>query len=116
MHKWLSLNGSFAQKLSKNYCYSPLKAVRLMVTITIILVIAGTSLTVGLIILLTLSSSSSPMSLLLSLFIQSAEATTTTPPVQSCYYGFTATIVGTNNDDVTQGTEGNDVIVGLNGD
>jgi hypothetical protein len=36
--------------------------------------------------------------------------------VQSCCFGFTATIVGTNNDDVIRGTEGNDVIVGLNGD
>jgi hypothetical protein len=116
MHKCLSLTGSFVQKLNKNYCYSTSKVMRSKVTITIALVIAGTSITVGLIILLTLSSSP-PMSLLLSsLFIQSAEATTTTPPVQSCYYGFTETIVGTNNDDVIRGTEGNDVIVGLNGD
>jgi len=71
--------------------------------IAIILVMAGTFVTAGLLPLASL------------MFIQSAEATTT-PPVQSCYFGFTATIVGTNNDDVIRGTEGNDVIVGLNGD
>jgi RTX calcium-binding nonapeptide repeat (4 copies) len=72
--------------------------------IAIILVMAGTFVTAGLLL---------PLASLM--FIQSAEATTT-PPVQSCYFGFTATIVGTNNDDVIRGTEGNDVIVGLNGD
>jgi RTX calcium-binding nonapeptide repeat (4 copies) len=73
--------------------------------IAIILVMAGTFVTAGLLL---------PLASLM--FIQSAEAATTTPPVQSCYFGFTATIVGTNNDDVIRGTEGNDVIVGLNGD
>jgi hypothetical protein len=54
---------------------------------------------------------------------QSAEATTTstssttsTTAVPPKCFGRAPTIVGTNNDDVTQGTEGNDVIVGLNGD
>ena len=73
--------------------------------IAIILVMAGTFVIAGLLPLASL------------MFNQSAEATTTTPPpVQSCYFGFTATIVGTNNDDVIRVTEGNDVIVGLNGD
>ena len=73
--------------------------------IAIILVTAGTFVTARL--LLPLAS---------FMFIQSAEATTTPPPVQSYYFGFTVTIVGRNNDDVIRGTEGNDLIVGLNGD
>ncbi len=72
--------------------------------IAIILVMAGTFVTAGLLL---------PLASLM--FIQSAEANTP-PPVQSCYFGFTTTIVGTNNDNVIRGTERNDVIVGLNGD
>jgi hypothetical protein len=47
------------------------------------------------------------------LLIQSAEATTTSD-ASNCFI-WTPTIVGTDNDDVIQGTEGNDCIIGLGG-
>ena len=71
----------------------------------IILVIGGTTVVGGLVLPPPLSSSL-PMSL-----IQSAEAPTVTDS-GNCFIG-TPTIVGTNNDDVIQGTEGVDFIVGL---
>jgi Ca2+-binding RTX toxin-like protein len=70
-----------------------LRTSRVMIVMTLVI---GT-LTVGL-----------PLSPML---IQIAEATTEVP---TCAGG-SATIVGTNNDDVLQGTEGRDVIVGLGG-
>jgi Ca2+-binding RTX toxin-like protein len=48
------------------------------------------------------------------ILIQSAEAATTVSDAGNCFIG-TPTIVGTDNDDVIQGTEGRDYIVGLGG-
>ena len=103
MYKDSCLNGFVAEKLYEYY--------HLLSTIMVIprglgtiILIMGLIMTVGLLPL--------PLS---PMFIQSAEATTTTTiGVPECFGG-PPTIVGTDNDDVIEGTEGDDFIVGLGG-
>jgi hypothetical protein len=113
MHKDSGLIGSLTGKLDRYYHHhhslSTIWRGELMVMfpvlrIAIILVMASTFVTAGLLPL------ASPI------LIQSAEATTAVQNCQIGLFGYPATIVATNNDDVIRGTEGNDVIVGLNGD
>jgi hypothetical protein len=113
MHKDSGLIGSLTGELDRYYHHHLSlndKGGELMVMFpvlrrAIILVMASTFVTAGL--LLPLAS---------PILIQSAEATTAVQNCQIGLFGYPATIVGTNNDGVIRGTEGNDVIVGLNGD
>ena len=103
MYKDSCLKGFVAEKLYEYY--------HSLSTIMVIprglgtkILVMGLLMTVGLLPL--------PLS---PMFIQSAEATTTTTTgVPECFGG-PPTIVGTDNDDVLEGTEGDDFIVGLGG-